>query len=444
MATQTGYKASELGMIPQDWDVVELGKVIKSITSGVSVNSIDEINKFPHGYHVLKTSCVANGYFDSSYAKSILPNEIFRAKNSVKKGNLIVSRMNTPLLVGELGYTKKDEPKIFLPDRLWQVEIKEDLANTQFLSFLLSYPLFAKVLKETATGTSDSMKNISKNNFSSLNIYLPPLSEQTAIATALSDTDALISSLQALIAKKKAIKLSAMQNLLSGKIRLPEFALRLDGSPKTTRQTELGCVPEDWAVVELGDVGKTYGGLSGKNKSDFDRGDSFYVPFTNVMANLEVDKNQLGKVEVNEKQNAVLEGDLLFNGSSETPEEVCFASFVNFSLPNLFLNSFCFGFRLTKNTISPKYLAYWFRSEIGRKTIAFMSQGSTRYNISKSEFVKLKLVMPSKPEQTAIAQLLSDMDAEIESLEGRLKKTQSLKQGMMQALLTGKIRLPLE
>jgi hypothetical protein len=444
MATQTGYKASELGMIPQDWDVVELGKVIKSITSGVSVNSIDEINKFPHGYHVLKTSCVANGYFDSSYAKSILPNEIFRAKNSVKKGNLIVSRMNTPLLVGELGYTKKDEPKIFLPDRLWQVEIKEDLANTQFLSFLLSYPLFAKVLKETATGTSDSMKNISKNNFSSLNIYLPPLSEQTAIATALSDTDALISSLQTLIAKKKAIKLSAMQNLLSGKIRLPEFALRLDGSPKTTRQTELGCVPEDWAVVELGDVGKTYGGLSGKNKSDFDRGDSFYVPFTNVMANLEVDKNQLGKVEVNEKQNAVLEGDLLFNGSSETPEEVCFASFVNFSLPNLFLNSFCFGFRLTKNTISPKYLAYWFRSEIGRKTIAFMSQGSTRYNISKSEFVKLKLVMPSKPEQTAIAQLLSDMDAEIESLEGRLKKTQSLKQGMMQALLTGKIRLPLE
>ena len=444
MATQTGYKASELGMIPQDWDVVELGKVIKSITSGVSVNSIDEINKFPHGYHVLKTSCVANGYFDSSYAKSILPNEIFRAKNSVKKGNLIVSRMNTPLLVGELGYTKKDEPKIFLPDRLWQVEIKEDLANSQFLSFLLSYPLFAKVLKETATGTSDSMKNISKNNFSSLNIYLPPLSEQTAIATALSDTDALISSLQTLIAKKQAIKLSAMQNLLSGKIRLPEFALRLDGSPKTTRQTELGCVPEDWAVVELGDVGKTYGGLSGKNKSDFDRGDSFYVPFTNVMANLEVDKNQLGKVEVNEKQNAVLEGDLLFNGSSETPEEVCFASFVNFSLPNLFLNSFCFGFRLTKNTISPKYLAYWFRSEIGRKTIAFMSQGSTRYNISKSEFVKLKLVMPSKPEQTAIAQLLSDMDAEIESLEGRLKKTQSLKQGMMQALLTGKIRLPLE
>ena len=208
------------------------------------------------------------------------------------------------------------------------------------------------------------------------------------------------------------------------------------------KASELGMIPHDWEVVELGDVGKTYGGLSGKNKSDFDKGNSFYVPFTNVMANLEVDKNQLGKVEVNEKQNAVLEGDLLFNGSSETPEEVCFASLVNFSLPNLFLNSFCFGFRLIKNTVHPKYLAYWFRSEIGRKTIAFMSQGSTRYNVSKSEFVKLKLVIPSKLEQTAIATALSDTDALISSLQTLITKKQAIKLSAMQNLLSGKIRLP--
>ena len=81
-----------------------------------------------------------------------------------------------------------------------------------------------------------------------------PGSEQTAIATALSDTDALISSLQTLIAKKKAIKLSAMQNLLSGKIHLPEFAQRPDGSPQTMHQTELGLLPEDWDVVEFEEI----------------------------------------------------------------------------------------------------------------------------------------------------------------------------------------------
>lgn len=433
MATQTGYKVSELGMIPQDWDVVELGKVCDIDTENLTSNTDSD-----YEFDYISLEQIDNGHLlnTEKYKFKDAPS---RARRVVRKNDVLISTVRPNLMSH---YYVKNEVRDLICSTGFSVVRGTNKLNMPYLY----HHLFANIINSqiNLVVVGSNYPAINSHDIKNLKIPLPSTPEQTAIATALSDTDALISSLQTLIAKKKAIKLSAMQNLLSGKIRLPEFAQRPDGSPKTTRQTELGCVPEDWAVVELGDVGKTYGGLSGKNKSDFDRGDSFYVPFTNVMANLEVDKNQLGKVEVNEKQNAVLEGDLLFNGSSETPEEVCFASFVNFSLPNLFLNSFCFGFRLTKNTISPKYLAYWFRSEIGRKTIAFMSQGSTRYNISKSEFVKLKLVMPSKPEQTAIAQLLSDMDAEIESLEGRLKKTQSLKQGMMQALLTGKIRLPLE
>ncbi len=439
MATQTGYKVSELGMIPQDWDVVEFGEVVELFSSGSTPSRSQP--QFFKGNNLWITSgelnyCVITDTIekisDSAIEQSNLKKHPVGTFLMAITGLEAAGTRGSCAIVGAPATTNQSCMAIYPNERL----------KTEFL-----YQWYVLNGNQLAFKYCQGTKQLSytASLLKKIPVLLPKsTSEQTAIATALSDTDVLISSLQTLIAKKKAIKLSVMQNLLSGKIRLPEFAQRPDGSPKTTHQTELGCVPEDWAVVELGDVGKTYGGLSGKNKSDFDRGDSFYVPFTNVMANLEVDKNQLGKVEVNEKQNAVLEGDLLFNGSSETPEEVCFASFVNFSLPNLFLNSFCFGFRLTKNTISPKYLAYWFRSEIGRKTIAFMSQGSTRYNISKSEFVKLKLVMPSKPEQTAIAQLLSDMDAEIESLEGRLKKTQSLKQGMMQALLTGKIRLPLE
>lgn len=422
MATQTGYKVSELGKIPQDWDVVELGKVIKSITSGVSVNSIDEINKFAHGYHVLKTSCVANGYFDSGYAKSIFPNEIFRAKNSVKKGNLIVSRMNTPLLVGELGYTKKDEPKTFLPDRLWQVEIKEDLANTQFLSFLLSYPLFAKVLKETATGTSDSMKNISKNNFSSLNIYLPPLLEQTAIAIALSDTDALISSLQTLIAKKKAIKLSAMQNLLSGKIRLPEFALRPDGSPKTTRQTEVGCVPEDWEVVELGSVAFIKTG----SKNNQDKKENGQYPFFVRSATVEQIDTYSYDCE------AIL-----------IPGEGNIGSIFHYINGKFDAHQRVYVIRDFYNVIG-KFVFFTLKQNFGKHAMENTVK-ATVDSLRLPTFQNFKFAIPkSTTEQTAIAQLLSDMDAEIIALEGRLKKTQSLKQGMMQALLTGKIRLPLE
>lgn len=429
MATQIGYKSSELGMIPQDWEVEELGTVAKvEMCRRIFKNETLNVGDIP--FYKIGTF---GGEADAYISRQLF--EEYKSKYPYPKiGDVLISAAGT---IGRVVVFDGEEAYYQDSNIVWLNINKAKISNS-FLYYFYQYT-------EWNSLEGSTIKRLYNNDLLSKKIAIPKsTTEQTAIAIALSDTDALISSLQTLIAKKQAIKLSAMQNLLSGKIRLPEFAQRPDGSPKTTRQTELGCVPEDWEVVELGDVGKTYGGLSGKNKSDFDKGNSFYVPFTNVMANLEVDKNQLGKVEVNEKQNEVLEGDLLFNGSSETPEEVCFASFVNFSLPNLFLNSFCFGFRLTKNTVHPKYLAYWFRSEIGRKTIAFMSQGSTRYNVSKSEFVKLKLVMPSKPEQTAIAQLLSDMDSEIEALECRLKKTQSLKQGMMQALLTGKIRLPLE
>ena len=435
MATQIGYKASELGMIPQEWKIRRIGDFTDCTAGGTPSTQVSsywggEIPWMSSGeLHLKQVYDVAGRItqkgLENSSTKFVPANSVLigLAGQGKTRGTVAISKI--PLC------TNQSIAAIFPTD--------------EFNSTFLFYNLENRYDELRALSTGDGGRGgLNLTIIRNVSVKFPPLPEQTAIATALSDTDALIGSLKTLIAKKKAIKLSAMQNLLSGKIRLPAFAQRPDGSLKTTRQTELGLLPEDWEVVELGDVGKTYGGLSGKDKSDFDTGNSFYVPFTNVMANIEVDKNQLEKVEVNENQNAVLEGDLLFNGSSEIPEEVCFASLVNFSLPNLYLNSFCFGFRLTKNTIYPKYLAYWFRSEIGRKTITFMAQGSTRYNVSKSEFIKLKLVIPSKPEQTAIAQLLSDMDAEIEALQCRLKKTQSLKQGMMQALLSGKIRLPLK
>ncbi len=102
--------------------------------------------------------------------------------------------------------------------------------------------------------------------------------------------------------QKHAIKTATMQQLLTGKTRLPEFAHRADGTPKGSLKTEWGDIPEDWEVVALGDVGNTYAGLTGKNKDDFGIGNCFYVPFTNVMANIEVNINQLDKVNVNEKQ----------------------------------------------------------------------------------------------------------------------------------------------
>ncbi|MCB0293363.1 MAG: restriction endonuclease subunit S, partial [Calditrichaeota bacterium] len=122
---------------------------------------------------------------------------------------------------GELGYVPEDCPNIFLPDRLWQIRFKSNSElNSRWLSYLLSFPNVAQKIKESATGTSGSMKNIAKNNFLSLKIPSPLLEEQTAIAKILSDMDEEIQALEQRLTKTRQIKQGMMQELLTGKTRL--------------------------------------------------------------------------------------------------------------------------------------------------------------------------------------------------------------------------------
>lgn len=133
-----GYKKTRLGWIPDEWEVSNLSKIINFLQAGVSVNSIENpANKDTYG--ILKTSCVYGGKFDSSKNKTIISNEIKRAKLNPRAGNLIISRMNTPELVGACGYVVKDEPRIFLPDRLWQTVFYKDFNDSGlWLHYLLN------------------------------------------------------------------------------------------------------------------------------------------------------------------------------------------------------------------------------------------------------------------------------------------------------------------
>lgn len=259
----------------------------------------------------------------------------------------------------------------------------------------------------------------------SFEIFLPVQKEQWAIAEALSDVDGMVGELDKLIAKKRAIKQGAMQQLLTGKTRLPGFS-------------------RDWIGRRMSAIGATFGGLSGKNKDDFGRGNASYVTFLNVLENVILDSRRFEsvRIEARESQNPVQEGDLLFNGTSESPGDLAMGAVVAAHQDNLFLNSFCFGFRVyDQGEYLPLFLAYFFRGSPGRTLMYALAQGATRYNMSKSQFRTLKLWIPLFDEQTAIANVLSDMDAEIAALEHRREKTSALKQGMMQQLLTGRIRL---
>ena len=252
-----------------------------------------------------------------------------------------------------------------------------------------------------------------------------PEAEQRDIANALSDVDALLGGLDRLIAKKRDVKQAAMQQLLTGQTRLPNFH-------------------GPWEVKALGELGTTYGGLTGKTKADFGDGTGRYVTFMNVMSNVVIDCDtfELVRVSPSESQNRVMKGDLLFNGSSETPEEVAMCALFNSEVPSLFLNSFCFGFRLHSDArVDGLFFAHYLRSKVGRELMKSLAQGSTRYNLSKAALLQALLPLPSYTEQTAIAAVLADMDAALAALEARREKTRALKQGMMQELLTGRTRL---
>ena len=211
------------------------------------------------------------------------------------------------------------------------------------------------------------------------------------------------------------------------------------------KQTDVGVIPEEWHVSSLGMHGTTYGGLTGKTKRDFGLGAARYVTFMNVMSNVVIncDIFEHVRVEASESQNPVRLNDLLFNGSSESPEEVAFCAVVPQEVAGLYLNSFCFGYRLQHGAlVNPLFLAYLYRSQVGRQLVKPLAQGSTRYNISKGALLGVSLALPPFPEQRAIAEALSDVDGLLSGLDRLIAKKRDLKQAAMQQLLTGQTRLP--
>jgi type I restriction enzyme, S subunit len=158
----------------------------------------------------------------------------------------------------------------------------------------------------------------------------------------------------------------------------------------------------EWQEKPLGTLGQTISGLSGKSGDDFGAGQPF-VTYKQVFDCAWIDFSKCGRVRIadDERQNTLQRGDVLFTTSSETPDEVGYASVLLNSPPGpIYLNSFCFSFRPDRfHTLMPEFSRYLFHSPIYRKSITVLAQGSTRFNISKSAFLKLSVPIPQEPEQ---------------------------------------------
>ena len=165
-----------------------------------------------------------------------------------------------------------------------------------------------------------------------------------------------------------------------------------------------------WEQRKLGNCGTTYGGLSGKTKEDFGHGNARFVPYTNVFDNPLTDTKRLETVEIDSSQNKVAYGDTFFTVSSETPDEVGMSSVWLSDQDDVYLNSFCFGYR-QDSTFDPYYLAYMLRSSSIRSDLTLLAQGISRFNISKNKVMELSVPVPSAAEQKQIGQYFARLDS---------------------------------
>jgi type I restriction enzyme S subunit len=269
--------------------------------------------------------------------------------------------------------------------------------------------------------TQGGQPNLSSKIIQSLYFLFPPtLTEQEKIAEFLSSVDEKIEITAKKIEKLKQYKkglLQKMLNVINGEpeIRFKEFSGK-------------------WVEKRLEEIGDTYGGLNNKNKEHFNKGKDLYIPFMNIMINTIIDNNYLENVIIypNENQNIVKKGDILFTTSSETPNEVGMCS-VYLGDKKVYLNSFCFGFRLKNSNIDSLFLTYLLRYK--RKLFYKIAQGATRYNLSKKHFNDLKIhIPPTLTEQEKIAEFLSSIDKKIELEKNRLEKLKVYKKGLLQKM----------
>ncbi|HEK2637303.1 restriction endonuclease subunit S [Proteus mirabilis] len=470
-AVPAGYKQTELGVIPEDWECIP-SKEIVSYLGGFAFSSKAATTD---GIRWLKIANVglnevkwdAESYLPASYSQ-VHQEYLLRESD-------VVMALTRPILGESLKVAilnETDAPAL-LNQRVAKL-VPKNAGDQRFLYYLVQTSNFIAAMNLAMAGSDPP--NIGTRALGDISVQVPKLpKEQTAIANALSDVDALISELEKLIAKKQAIKTATMQQLLTGRTRLPQFALREDGTPtnssgtnldagtggpkgegqdglrKSTKQSELGEIPEDWEIVcfdQLKDKKDNWaitGGPFGSNlkASDYTENGVRVIQLQNIGDG--VFKNDDFVYTSYKKANELISCNIYPDEIilSKMGDPVARACLIPHFHSRYVMCSDGIRLKVDSQRYSEKFVFYFLNYPLFRNQALDASTGSTRKRIGLSELRDLLLFAPPKEEQTAIATILSDMDAEIQALEQRLSKTRQIKQGMMQELLTGKTRLPI-
>jgi type I restriction enzyme S subunit len=408
MEVKHGYKQTEVGVIPDDWKTVTYSDHM-NIMAGLGFKKSEYRDA---GIRLLRIDNVSYGQITWDSVAYLPKKYSHKFPHLVLAEGDILLALNRPITNGQLKMARirgEDLPAI-LYQRVGRISFINNQINKGFAYHILR-KFIRKFVEDSSVGSDQPF--VSTTALKKTLLPIPPtIGEQEAIAEALSDADALIESLEQLLAKKRRIKQGAMQELLTGKKRLPGFQVK-----PGYKQTEVGMIPEDWEAVDLSNICsmKSGEGITSARIDDF----SPYPCYGgNGLRGFTTRYTHDGTFALIGRQGALCGNVVGVKGKFFASEHAVVVS--------------------TKQNIDILWLTYI----LGTMHLNRYSESSAQPGLSVSKVMKLQLAFPKKfTEQAAIAEVLSSMDEELIMLESKLSKARQIKQGMMQELLTGRIRL---
>jgi type I restriction enzyme, S subunit len=407
-----GYKQTDVGVIPEDWEVKRLGDVLATARLGGNYPNQTREAKYP----LMKMGNIGRGRIDLTKVEYIDPRVSPDELHRVDYNDVLFNTRNTLDLVGKVAIWKDELPIAYYNSNLLRLEFDaEQVCSHPYANYALNAAGSVARLRALATGTT-SVAAIYTRDLMGLQFVRPPRDEQQMIAAAMEDVDALIGALDRLIAKKRDLKQAAMQQLLTGQTRLPGFS-------------------ERWGETCLGEIGDCVIGLTYSPEDVVDHG-LLVLRSSNIQNNrLAFEDNVCVKVRVRDEL-LTRPGDILVCVRNGSRALIGKSALIDASAAGHTFGAFMSIFR----TRYYPFVFHAFQAHGIQRQIR-ENLGATINQITNKDMRALRLQLPSEREQLAIASVLSDMDSELSALQDRRNKTLLLKQGMMQELLTGRIRL---
>ncbi len=431
MGVKLSYKQTEVGIIPEDWNVVLFRDVTHLITCGLAATPTYVSESV--GKPFLSAQNVRSGrvVFDNH---KFISHELFEKitrHNKPRRGDLLYTRVGAG--IGEAGIIECDiEFGIYVS--LTLIKTDSQKLHNGFATHLLNSPCY-RALAKGGQFAGAGVQNLNVEVVRNFPLPLPSLPEQRSIATALSDMDELLGALDRLIAKKRDLKQAAMQQLLTGKTRLLGF-----GEGTGYQKTEVGEIPEDWDVKPLKEISPQQSvGLVINPSTYFDKEGTVPMLVGSNISENKIDWASAKKITEDSNQklpaSRLSAGDLVMVRVGDPGTTAV--------IPPEFDGCNCASMMIVRKhpSFDSEWLCFVMNSLLGRSQVAGVQYGTAQKQFNISDAVDFRYPVPSLSEQRSIATVLSDMDAEITALEQRRDKTRALKQAMMQELLTGRIRL---